>query len=81
MEKQIFIIKLFNKKFKNGRIIGYIDTNNKDIIAKFIKEKFGLILDKQENNDWFEHEFGCFGYNIINDKNTVIYVIRLNKIE
>lgn len=48
MENVIFLISLIGNKVNNGKsIIGYTDSNDKDIIASYVKNRFNIKLGEQ----------------------------------
>ena len=53
MENVIFLISLVGEKVNNGKsIIGYIDSNDKNIIASYIKNRFNIKLGEKLQNKY-----------------------------
>ena len=76
----MFLIGITDKKLINDKIIIIVtDSNDKNIISKFIKNKYNIKLGKQILNKYF-----CNGVHYeyeTNDDKVFVHVDIINKIE
>ena len=69
MEDVIFLITLVGEKVHNGTsIIGYIDGNDKNVIASYIKDRFNIKLGEQLLNRYSYQNGIHWEYETDNDK-------------
>ena len=81
MESVIFLISLVGKKVNSGKsIIGYTDSNDRNIIASYIKDKYKLNLGKQLLNE-FSYQNGIHWEYKTDNANVFVHVDIIDKIE
>lgn len=81
MESVMFLISLYGENIVNGEMpIGVADSNNKNIIAKFIKNKFDLKLEEQTSNTFYRKNGIHYEYKT-NDSKVFVHVNVISKIE
>lgn len=80
MKDIVFLVSLVGEGVHSGKsIIGYLDGNDRDIIALFIKNKYNLVLGEQMMNK-YSFQNGIHWEYTTNRDNVEVHVDIINKI-
>lgn len=81
MEDVIFLITLVGDKVHNGTsIIGYTDSNDKSVVASYIKDRFKLNLGEQLLNR-YSYQNGIHWEYETDNANVFVHIDVIDKIE